>query len=311
MSRSIDAGMQNPLIAESREGHDLAPTAPARGDTTRTTPARGATPLVAVAKRFWRDHPHRALDTFGRQMTMGYELTVGVVVALVRGRFHWREFLRQCAFMSSVSAIPTMIVAVPIGVVVSLQVSMVIKQFGADSFVGSAVSVGVVKQGAPLVTSIMIAGAVGSAVCADLGSRTIREEIDALRTMAIDPVQRLVGPRLVAAVLVSVMLCGFVVFIGFAATYSFFVFAQHGTSGSFLQAFVGFANSNDLLIALFKSALFGFFTAIIAGHHGLHARGGPTGVADAVNATVVQAALVLFGANVVISEIYNILLPAR
>ncbi|MEU7137861.1 ABC transporter permease [Nocardia sp. NPDC046473] len=251
------------------------------------------------------------MDTFGRQLSMGHELTVGVVIALLRGRFNWREFLRQCAFMSSVSAIPTMIVAVPIGVVVSLQVSLVIRQVGADSFVGAAVGIGVVKQGAPLVTSIMIAGAVGSAICADLGSRTIREEIDAMRTMAVDPLQRLVGPRLVAATLVSIMLCGFVVFVGFAATYGFFVYAQQGTAGSFLHAFISFASTNDLLLALFKSALFGFFTAIIAGYHGLNARGGPAGVANAVNAAVVQSALVLFGANVLISQIYNVLFPTQ
>ncbi|RDI68157.1 MlaE family ABC transporter permease [Nocardia pseudobrasiliensis] len=263
----------------------------------------------SVVRQFWDDHPRRSVDTLGRQLAMARELTVGVVLAILRGRFNWREFVRQCAFMSSVSAIPTMIVAVPIGVVVSLQVSMVIRQVGADSFVGAAVSIGVVKQGAPLVTSIMIAGAVGSAICADLGSRTIREEIDAMHTMAVDPLQRLVGPRLVAATLVSVMLCGFVVFVGFAATYGFFVYVQHGTAGSFLGAFVGFASSNDLLLALFKSALFGYFTAIIAGYHGLHARGGPAGVANAVNAAVVQSALVLLGANVLVSQIYNTVVP--
>ncbi|MBH0781565.1 MlaE family ABC transporter permease [Nocardia bovistercoris] len=288
-----------------RESGQKTSTSRASGVVVRTDRSRG------VAGKLWDEHPRRAMDTFGQQLAMGYSLTVGVAVALVRGRFNWREFVRQCSFMASVSAIPTMIVAVPMGVVVSLQVSMVIRQVGADSFVGSAVSIGVVKQGAPLVTSIMVAGAVGSAICADLGARTIREEIDALRAMAIDPVQRLVSPRMVAAVLVSTMLCGFVVFVGFVATYGFFVFAQHGASGSFIQAFVGFADTNDLLIALFKSALFGYFTAIIAGYHGLHARGGPAGVADAVNATVVQAALVLFGANVVISQIYNILLPTE
>ncbi len=266
--------------------------------------------LTAVGD-FWNDHPKRALETLGRQMSMGREVIVGLFLAIVRGRFNWREFVRQGAFMANVSAIPTMIVAIPVGVVVSLQVSLVIKQVGADSFVGAAVGIGVVKQGAPLVTSIMIAGAGGSAIAADLGSRTIREEIDAMRTMGVDPLQRLVGPRLLAAMLISTLLCGFVVFVGFAATYGFFVYADGGTPGSFLQAFVDFASSNDLLLAFFKSALFGALTAIIAGYHGLHARGGPAGVANAVNAAVVQSALVLFGVNVVISQIYNAVVPSQ
>ncbi len=267
--------------------------------------------VLSRARQFWDDHPKRALETFGLQIAMGREVIVGVIVALLRRRFHWSEFIRQCSFMASVSAIPTMIVAIPVGVVVSLQVSLVIKQVGADSFVGAAVGIGVVKQGAPLVTSIMIAGAVGSAICADLGSRTIREEIDAMRTMGVDPLERLVGPRLLAATLVSTMLCGFVIFVGFAATYGFFIYADNGTAGSFLQAFVDFADSNDLLIAIVKAALFGAFTGIIASYHGLHARGGPGGVANAVNAAVVQSALVLFGANVIISQIYNSIVPSR
>lgn len=270
-----------------------------------------AVAFADAGMRWWEEHPKRALETFGRQLAMSQALIAGVAVSIVRRRFHWREFVRQCGFMSSVSAIPTLIVAIPVGVVVSLQVSLVIKQVGAQSFVGAAVGIGVVKQGAPLVTSIMIAGAVGSAICADLSSRTIREEIDAMRVMGVDPLQRLVGPRLLAATLVSVMLCGFVVFVGFGATYGFFVFAEHGTSGSFISTFVGFANSNDLLLAFVKSALFGIFTAVIASYHGLNARGGPAGVADAVNAAVVQSALVLFGANVVISQIYDTVVPSR
>ncbi|BDU08971.1 putative YrbE family protein [Nocardia cyriacigeorgica] len=281
------------------------------GVATRPVTTADRPSAATAITDFWNDHPKRALETFGRQMSMGREVIVGLVLAIVRGRFHWREFVRQGAFMANVSAIPTMIVAIPVGVVVSLQVSLVIKQVGAESFVGAAVGIGVVKQGAPLVTSIMIAGAVGSAIAADLGSRTIREEIDAMRTMGVDPLQRLVGPRLLAAMLISTLLCGFVVFVGFAATYGFFVYADGGTPGSFLQAFVDFASSNDLLLAFFKSALFGALTAIIAGYHGLHARGGPAGVANAVNAAVVQSALVLFGVNVVISQIYNAVVPSQ
>ncbi|MQY26390.1 MlaE family ABC transporter permease [Nocardia aurantia] len=261
--------------------------------------------------RFWDDHPRRSMDTVGRQLAMGWELLRGLAISLVRGTFPWREFVRQCSFMASVSAIPTMIVAVPVGVVIALQVGAVIQQVGADSFIGSAVGIGVLKQGAPLVASMMIAGAVGSAVCADLGSRTIREEIDAMRTMGVDPLQRLVAPRLVAAMLVSVLLCGFVVFVGFAATFWFYVYQEGGTAGSFIHAFVSFATPSDLMVALVKSLLFGLFTAVIAGYHGLNARGGPGGVANAVNAAVVQSALILFGANVLISEVYNVLFPSR
>src|SRR5690606_39070801 len=121
-------------------------------------------------------------------------------IAIFRKRFPFGEFVRQCAFMANVAAAPTLLVAIPIGVIVSIQVGAVAGQVGATSFIGAANGLGIVQQGAPLVTSIMIAGAVGSAICADLGSRTIREEIDAMKVMGVDPMRRLVAPRLGAAI---------------------------------------------------------------------------------------------------------------
>ncbi len=170
---------------------------------------------------------------------------------------------------------------------------------------------GIIRQGAPLVTSLMIAGAVGSAICADLGSRTIREEIDAMMVMGVNPVRRLVAPRLVAAVVVSMLLCGFIVFVGFATAYMFNVYAQSGTPGSFIGSFASFAVANDMAVALVKSAIFGVLTAIIACDIGLHAKGGPGGVADAVNSAVVSSALMLFATNIIITQVYNTVFPTK
>ena len=125
---------------------------------------------------------------------------------IVARRFSWSEFLLQCWFMTRVSLLPTILVAIPFGVITSVQIGAAANQIGAQSFIGAVNGIGVLRQGAPLVTSLMIAGAVGSAVCADLGARTVREEIDALKVMGISPIQRLVAPRILAALLVSVLL---------------------------------------------------------------------------------------------------------
>ena len=263
------------------------------------------------AKGYWHNHPRRSVETFGRQITMGISAIAQMFGDIFRGKFPFNEFIKQCGFMASVSAAPTLIVAIPIGVVVSVQVGSLVAQVGATSFMGAATGLGIIRQGAPLVTSLMIAGAVGSAICADLGSRTIREEIDAMKVMGVDPMRRLVAPRLAAAMLVSVLLCGFVVFVGFLTTYLFNIFAQSGTPGSFIGTFAAFANANDLLVALFKSVIFGLLAAIIACDLGLNARGGPGGVANSVNAAVVQSALMLFGVNVLVTQIYGTLFPAK
>jgi phospholipid/cholesterol/gamma-HCH transport system permease protein len=242
---------------------------------------------------------------------MGVEVIVELFVSIVRRRFPFNEFVKQAAFMASVSAAPTLLVAIPIGVVVSIQVGAVADQVGATSFIGAANGLGIIRQGAPLVTALMIAGAVGSAICADLGSRTIREEIDAMKVMGVDPMHRLVAPRLLAAMVVSVLLTGFVVFVGFITGYMFNVFAQGGTPGSYVGTFASFAVSADLVVALVKSLIFGLLAAIIACDNGLSTRGGPGGVANSVNSAVVSSAMMLFMVNVIITLIFNTLFPER
>ncbi|GGL36899.1 MlaE family ABC transporter permease [Nocardia jinanensis] len=262
-------------------------------------------------KGLWQRHPQRSLETLGRQVTLGREAMVETVKSVVARRFPFAEFAKQCGFMANVSAAPTIFVAMPIAVVVSIQIGALVNQVGATTFIGAVAGLGIIRQGAPLVTSLMIAGAVGSAICADLGSRTVREEIDAMMVMGVDPVRRLVAPRLVAAVVVSMLLCGFIVFVGFATAYMFNVYAQSGTPGSFIGSFASFAVANDMAVALVKSAIFGVLTAIIACDIGLHAKGGPGGVADAVNSAVVSSALMLFATNIIITQVYNTVFPTK
>ncbi|MBF6207097.1 ABC transporter permease [Streptomyces gardneri] len=277
-------------------------------------PVGGASELEKIVDSvsgLWRRHPQRSLETLGRQVMLGREALAQLIVSLVRRRFPYQEFIKQCAFMANVSAAPTVFVAIPIAVVVSIQVGALVNQVGATTFIGAVAGLGIIRQGAPLVSALMVAGAVGSAICADLGSRTIREEIDAMMVMGVDPVRRLVAPRLAAAVLVSVLLCGFVVFVGFATAYMFNVYAQSGTPDSFINSFASFAVANDLLVALVKAAIFGMLTAVIACDIGLHAHGGPGGVANAVNSAVVSSALMLFATNIILTQLYNTLFPTK
>lgn len=111
--------------------------------------------------------------------------------------------------------------------------------------------------------------------------------------------------------LVSVLLCGFVVFVGFLTGYIFNIFAQNGTPGSYIGTFSSFAVTTDLFVALVKSLIFGLLAAIIACDNGLNARGGPGGVANAVNSAVVSSAIMLFGVNLVITQVYNALFPSQ
>jgi phospholipid/cholesterol/gamma-HCH transport system permease protein len=264
-----------------------------------------------MVSSWFHDHVVASFDTFGRQLAMFVEVFKVLVEDIVKRRFPFGEFIRQCAFMSSTSVFPTFLVAIPIGVIVSIQVSNIAGQIGATSFSGAATGLGVIRQGAPLVTSLLLAGAVGSAIAADLGSRTIRDEIDAMRVMGVNPVQRLISPRLLATMVVSFLLCGFVCFVGFITGYVFNVYFQGGTPGSYTGTFASFAGVSDLSFALAKSVIFGAIVAVVACDRGLNTKGGPAGVANSVNAAVVNSVLLLFTVNVVLTQLFAILVPAK
>lgn len=101
------------------------------------------------------------------------------------------------------------------------------------------------------------------------------------------------------------------IFVGFLTGYIFNIFAQNGTPGSYIGTFASFAVTSDLLVALIKSLIFGLLAAIIACDSGLNTRGGPGGVANSVNTAVVLSALMLFGTNLIITQIYNALFPPQ
>src|SRR5699024_4313689 len=109
------------------------------------------------------------------------------------------------------------VVALPAGAARAMQAGSLVRRLGAEACAGAPGVLAVVQQGAPLVSSLLIAGAAGSAVAADLGARTIREELDAMRVLGIDPVQRLVVPRVLGMMLVAVLLNGLVSIVGIPA----------------------------------------------------------------------------------------------
>ena len=142
-------------------------------------------------------------------------------VDLVTGRFQWEEFVRQGAFMAGTAVLPTVLVSLPISVTMSVQFAMMAGQVGATSLAGAASGLAVIRQGASMVAAMLMASAVGSAITADLGSRTMREETDAMQVMGVSVIRRLVVPRFAAAIMIAVALTGVVCFVGFFASYLF------------------------------------------------------------------------------------------
>ncbi|MGB9376057.1 MAG: ABC transporter permease [Mycobacteriales bacterium] len=231
--------------------------------------------------------------------------------AVFRMPFQIREMITQAWFIASVTILPTALVSIPFGAVLALQLGSITRQLGAQSFTGSAAVLGIVREASPIVTALLIAGAGGSAICADLGSRKIRDEIDAMQVLGIDPIQRLVVPRLIATMLVAVLLNGLVSVVGVAGGYFFNVILQGGTPGAYLASFTALAQLPDLWAGEIKALIFGAIAAVVASYKGLNAGGGPKGVGDAVNQSVVITFMMLFFTNFVLTAMYFQIVPQK
>lgn len=271
----------------------------------------GLRAVVDWLVQYLRNHPIQSLGTGGSQVVLGVRAIQYLFVDLFRGRFMVGEFIDQTAFVAGAAFLPTVFVTIPVGVTLSIQFSVLAGQVGASSLAGAATGLVIIRQAAPLVAAMLLAVAVGSAVCADLGSRTMREEIQAMEVMGVSPIRRLVVPRLAALMTVGVLLTGITFFVGYVAGYIFNVFLQNGTAGSFIATFSSFSDVGDMWLAFAKSVVFGMIVAIVSCQKGLASHGGPAGVANSVNAAVVESILLLMFVNVLMSQLYVILFPRQ
>ncbi|MFD6397688.1 MlaE family ABC transporter permease [Nocardia sp. NPDC060249] len=289
--------------------------APARAGATDTgdpeVPEAEQASAARIIRRNFSDTVLSSVATLGRALRMGAGAIYLGANDAIRGRFQIHETLAQAWFLIRVTAVPSILMAIPFGVIVSAQVGNIVSELGADSMIGAAGGLGVIKQGAPMATAMLLGGAGAAAIAADLGARTIREEVDALRVMGIDPVQRLVVPRIAAMMLVAPLLNVLIIFVGVSSGFVVAVSALNVTPGSYWQSFGSFTTSVDVWVSLVKALLFGFLVVVIACQRGLEAKGGPRGVADGVNAAVVMSIAAAVVLNTVITQVVTMFFPVR
>ena len=246
-----------------------------------------------------------ALADTGRVFTLAAQ----VIRLSFSARPQVRETVEQFWFIASVTILPAALVSIPFGAVIALQVGNLTGQLGAQSFAGATAVLAVVREAAPIASALIIAGAAGSAICSDLGARKMREEIDAMEVLGIDPIARLVVPRALATLAVAVLMNGIVISAGIAGGYYFTVIVQGGSAGAFLSSFTALASLTDIYVSLIKAAVFGFVAAIVGAYKGLSAGGGPAGVGRAVNESVILAFMLLFSLNAIITALYFQFVP--
>jgi phospholipid/cholesterol/gamma-HCH transport system permease protein len=229
--------------------------------------------------------------------------SVDTFITMFKPPFAWREFLEQTVFVARVALLPALILSIPYVVLTVFTFNVLLVEFGAADFSGTGAAIGAVNQIGPFVTVLVVAGAGAAAICADLGARTIREELDALRVMGIDPMRSLVVPRVLAATLVALLLSSLVTLTGLTGGFLFSVFFQHVTPGAFVSSLTFITGLSDVLISMVKATLFGLTAGLVACYQGVNVRLGPAGVGNAVNETVVFSFVLLFVINIVVTAI--------
>jgi len=242
----------------------------------------------------------RALRPIGGFLAM----TLDTGLALFKRPFQTNEFLQQTVFIASVSLMPAIMLTIPfLGVVIFL-INQLLAQIGAIDISGAGVGLAVIREIGPMASVLVVAGAGATAVCADLGSRKIREEIDAMQVLGIDPVHRLVLPRVLASTVVAVALNAVVSVVAIATGYVLSVLVQGASAGQFVANLTLLTTLNDFVVSEIKAAVFGMSAGLVACYRGLTAGGGAKGVGDAVNQTVILSVVLLFLFNVLISAVY-------
>lgn len=240
--------------------------------------------------------PLRAVGAF-------FDMAWFTMRAMFSRPFQRREFVEQAWFIARVSMVPTVLVAVPFTVLVSFTINILLREIGAADLSGAGAALGAVTQVGPIVTVLIVAGAGATAICADLAARTIREEIDAMRVLGINPIHRLVVPRVLASTVVALLLNGLVCTIGILGGFVFSVFLQGVNPGAFVNGITLLTGFGELVISQVKAGLFGMIAGLVACFLGLNVRGGAKSVGDAVNQTVVFAFMALFVVNVVVTAV--------
>ncbi|BBX03959.1 putative YrbE family protein [Mycolicibacterium moriokaense] len=253
--------------------------------------------------------PVQSAATTGRGVVMAVSVLRYIVVDGLTLRLPWGETISQAWFLLKVTATPAILMAIPFGAMVSVQTSGLVNQVGASSLVGAASGVGVIRQGAPITAGLLMGGAAASAIASDLGARQIREELDAMRVLGIDPVRRLVVPRFLALILISPILCTIIIASAVAASYALALTVSGVTSGSFWMSFGSFAKMTDVWFAMAKAATFAAIVAIISSLRGTEAKGGPRGVADAVNSSVALNVVGVVIVNLAITQLQSMFFP--
>jgi phospholipid/cholesterol/gamma-HCH transport system permease protein len=247
----------------------------------------------------WLKPLERPLEVLG-ELSM---FTAQSVAAITRPPYRIGLLMVQLEFMAYGSMFVVGLTGLFTGMVLALQTVYAFGLFNAQSLVGATVEISLARELAPIFTCIVLVARVGSAAATELGTMRVTEQIDALETMAVDPLNYLVVPRITAAALAAPMLTMLFNAIALFGAYGIAVWVKDLSPGTFLNRIQYLVTVHDITSGLGKAAVIGFVVTVIACYRGYRADGGARGVGIATTQAVVGGLVAIFAIDYIYTAI--------
>ncbi|WP_242344940.1 MlaE family ABC transporter permease [Anaeromyxobacter terrae] len=243
------------------------------------------------------DRLKAALEDFGRMLLFAVEMVAWVF----RPPFRPELVLAQMAFIGVGSAFIVGVTGTFSGMVFALQMNFAMKQFAAEGYVGGSVAFSLARELSPVFTALMVTGRAGSAIATELGTMRVTEQIDAMESMAVNPIQYLVVPRVIASLLMFPMLTMLFNALGYAGGFVMGVYVARIPIGPYLAHTQEFMKVSDILHGLLKAVVFGLIVSVITTWRGYAATGGARGVGEGTTRGVVSSSIFILLADYAIT----------
>jgi len=220
----------------------------------------------------------------------------------VRPPYRFGQLLAAMDFIGVQSVFIVALTGIFSGMVLALQMVYSLRDFSAEGMVGAMVAISLTREISPVFASLMVAARAGSAMAAEIGNMRVTEQIDALTTMGVNPVQYLLAPRVVASVVVVPLLCVLYTCVGMVGAWFVAVEGMGVDPGIFIANVEKYMVPRNFWMGEIKAAVFGFLIALISCNQGFHTSGGARGVGLATTRAVVQSAVAILTANYFITS---------
>jgi phospholipid/cholesterol/gamma-HCH transport system permease protein len=289
-----------PTEGKSENGVNLA-----AGSQPEAPKAAPAAESVGVGKAVWigvRDAGApimRFLDLLG-----GHLIMIGRALAwLPRRPFRFKNYLDAAEYIGFGSLPIVVLVGFFTGAVMSLQSVVAFRQFGLESFSGGTTGKALSIELGPVLTSLMLAGRAGAGIATELGTMRITEQIDALESMAVNPTQYLILPRLISAMIVTPILTLLFFVVGMGGAYIVAILLEHVDQGQWVANLRDIVQIRDVLQGEIKSVFFGFLITLIGCYQGFNASGGGRGVGMGTTRAVVMGSVTTLVVDYFLSDV--------